>query len=62
EGAQAFEAVVEIDPSNAHAHYSLGLCRLYEEDPDGAIAEYVVLKDVDPDLARDLYDRIFATP
>jgi tetratricopeptide (TPR) repeat protein len=62
EAAQAFEAVVELDPQNPHARYSLGLCRLFGQDPDGAVAEYVALKDLDPDLARDLYNRIFATP
>jgi len=62
EAAQAFEAVVEVDAQNASAHYSLGLCRLFGEDPDGALAEYKILKDLDPDLARDLYDRMFATP
>ena len=62
QAAQAFETVVEIDPQNSHARYSLGLCRLYKEDPDGALTEYVALKDLDPELARDLYNRIFATP
>jgi len=61
QAAQAFEKVVEIDPQSSYAHYSLGLCKLFEEDEDGAIAQYVALKDLDPELARDLYNRIFVT-
>jgi len=61
EAAGAFEAVLEIDPLNPRARYSLGLCKLYLEDTAGAIAEYTALKDLDPTLASDLYERIYPT-
>jgi hypothetical protein len=51
--------VLEADPGNARAHYGLGLALLYLEDRDGAIQEYVALKEIDEPLARDLYQRIF---
>jgi tetratricopeptide (TPR) repeat protein len=56
--AQAFEAVIEINPENSRAHYSLGLCKLYIEDREGAMAEFRTLKTLDPELAKDLFSRI----
>ena len=61
QASQAFDVVVAIDPRNSNARYSLGLCKLYGEDLEGAMREYSVLKDLDPDLARDLHDRINAS-
>ena len=59
EAAQSFLAVLEKDPEHARARYGLGLCKIYRDDRDGAIQDYVKLKELDPDLAKDLYNRIF---
>lgn len=59
EAGQSFTAVLAKDPENARARYGLGLCKVYGDDRDGAIQEYVKLKKLDLDLARDLYERIF---
>ena len=59
EAARSFEVVLDRDSSNARARYGLGLCRLYNNDRDGAIQDYVKLKELDPQLAKDLYERIF---
>ncbi len=59
EARQAFETVLEAEPDNPRARFGLGLTLLYMEDRDGAIQEYVVLKELDVALARDLYEKIF---
>ncbi len=58
EAAEAFTTVTEINPDNPRAHY--GLAKLFGDDRDGAITEYGLLRALDPDLADDLYDRIFS--
>ena len=59
EGAsQAFEAVIELNSESPRARYGLGLAKIYLDDNAGALAEYLALKPLDPDLARDLYLRI----
>jgi len=60
EAAEAFTTVTEINPDNPRAHYGLGLAKLFGGDRDGAITEYGLLRALDPDLAGDLYDRIFS--
>lgn len=62
DAALAFETVIEVDPRNSRGRYSLGLCKLYLDDTKGAIDEYTELNDLDPELASDLHERIFATP
>ena len=51
-------AVIEINPDSPRARYGLGLAKLYLDDNAGALAEYLALKPLDPELARDLYLRI----
>jgi len=59
EAAEAFTTATEINPDNPRAHYGLGLSKLFADDRDGAIVEVGLLNELDPDLASDLYDRIF---
>jgi len=59
EAIQAFETALELNPGNPRAHYGLGLAKLYDGDRDGAIAEVGELNTLDPDLANDLYERVF---
>jgi len=57
----AFDALDAGDAERAlgRACYGLGLSLLFAGDREGAIAQYVRLKDLDPALAQDLYRRIF---
>ena len=57
--AEAFTTATEVNPDNPRAHYGLGLAKLFADDRDGAIVEVGLLNALDPDLADDLYDRIF---
>jgi tetratricopeptide (TPR) repeat protein len=59
EAIQGFEKALELNPGNPRAHYGLGLAKHHDGDRDGAIAEVGELNTLDPDLANDLYERIF---
>jgi len=61
EASLAFDAVLAIDPGNSRARYSLGLCKLYGGDAEGAMREYRELEKLDPEMARDLGERINAS-
>ncbi len=54
---QAFVEALELVPDDPRAVYGLGLSLLYQGDLEGAVAQYVLLKKLDLDLARDLYER-----
>lgn len=53
-----FRRVVAIEPDYRMAHYQIGLQLLYGGDTVGALAEYNILLDLDPDLARQLMSSI----
>ena len=55
----AFTEALELDPDNARARYGLGMSHLLGGDEDAAVAEYVVLKEIDDALAHDLYKNVF---
>jgi tetratricopeptide (TPR) repeat protein len=57
--AVSFERSLEIDESNGRAIYGLGMCRLYQDDVKGAVAQWVRLRHIEPELAADLYSRIY---
>lgn len=59
EASKAFGAVVETNPEHGNAWYGLGLSRLALRDQKGAVEAYSKLKEIDAELARDLYERIF---
>ena len=59
EAIGVFESVVENNPANARAHYGLGLAKLLNGDREGAIAEVGKMNELNPELANDLYERIF---
>jgi tetratricopeptide (TPR) repeat protein len=56
---EAFETAIDSNPGNPRAHYGLGLALLLAGDRDGAIVQLGETNQLDPELARDLYDRIF---
>jgi len=56
---EAFETAIDSNPGNPRAHYGLGLALLLAGDRDGAIVQLGETNQLDPELARDLYERIF---
>jgi Flp pilus assembly protein TadD len=59
EASAAFREALTLEPRNERACYGLGLSLAYAGDRDGAVAQYLRLKDLDHALAQDLYRRIF---
>jgi Flp pilus assembly protein TadD len=59
DAAAAFREALRAQPDSGRACYGLGLSLLYAGDRDGALAQYVRLKELDPALASDLYQRAF---
>jgi tetratricopeptide (TPR) repeat protein len=51
---KALKRAVLIDPRFAQAHHALALCYLRNGDRASALAEYKILRDLDPDLADQL--------
>ncbi|HWR57480.1 MAG TPA: tetratricopeptide repeat-containing serine protease family protein [Thermodesulfovibrionales bacterium] len=56
---EAFKESIRIDPGNSETHFNLGVTYLMAEDKDGAINEYITLKDMDTKRADKLLDLIF---
>ncbi len=56
---EAYTRVIRINPDYAEAHYSLGVAYLLIRDRDSAINEYKILKELDIDLANELFDLIY---
>ena len=59
EAREAYIQAIRIDPDYAEAHYSLGVAYLLIKDRDSAINEYKILKELDIDLANELFDLIY---
>lgn len=53
-----FEYAIELDPGFAAAHYGLGLSCWVFEDMEAAWEEYRILRQLDDDLADDLFEYI----
>jgi Flp pilus assembly protein TadD len=60
DASAAFREALALAPRNQRAIYGLGLSLVYAGDRDGAVAQYLQLKELDPALAQDLYQRIFS--
>jgi tetratricopeptide (TPR) repeat protein len=50
---------IRIDPNDASIHYVLGITFSIIEDYHSALNEYKILKDLDIDLANELFDMIY---
>lgn len=62
EATVEFMAAIMIEPNGPYApyiHYYLGLVYLGLTDRDSALEEYKILKDLDPELANDLFNLIY---
>jgi tetratricopeptide (TPR) repeat protein len=58
EAIKALRRALQIEPKYPHAHYSLGLVYIDLRDKVLALEEYEVLKDMAPDIADHLLDKI----
>ena len=54
----AFDLALELMPDLAEAHYEMGLVLLMKNNLEGAVEEYKVLKNLDPQLAASLGQKI----
>ena len=55
----AYKQAVQIRPDYGVAYYALGLTYLLVGDKDSALEQYAILKNIDSELSRDLYSRIY---
>jgi tetratricopeptide (TPR) repeat protein len=58
ESKDAFQQAIRLKPDFAEAHYGLGRTYLMLGNRDGAVAEYHVLKTLDPQSAAELWKNI----
>lgn len=58
EAVDAFKKALNIDNTNSMAHFNLAVAAFMKGDRDQAWQEYVVLRGIDEDLARRLWDII----
>jgi tetratricopeptide (TPR) repeat protein len=59
EAIVVFKQAIRIDPDLVLAHYGIGLCYILIGDESSALNEYKILKELDIDLANDLFDLIY---
>jgi tetratricopeptide (TPR) repeat protein len=56
---EAFKQAIRINPDDAHSHFSLGGSYFLIGDKGSALNEYKILKELDIDLANELFDFIY---
>lgn len=56
---QPIQQAISIDPTNAIYHYVLGCIYIEIGDKSSALDEYRILKELDVEIANDLFDHIF---
>jgi tetratricopeptide (TPR) repeat protein len=59
EAVEEFKQVIRIKPNYANAHYGLGLSYIAFSDRSSALEEYKILKDLDRELANELFNLIY---
>jgi tetratricopeptide (TPR) repeat protein len=59
EAVAAFDRALELDANDPRTYYGRGSANLMAGNRQAAIEDYAALKAIDPELARDLYERIF---
>ena len=55
----AYKEAIRIDPNFAPAHYGIGYAFLQKGDKAAALDQYKILKDLDENLANELFDQIY---
>jgi lipoprotein NlpI len=59
EAIEACKQAIRIKPDFAEAHYFLGLGYLITKDRGSALEQYKILKNLDNNLANQLFNRIY---
>ncbi len=59
ETIDAFKQAIRIDPDYADAHYNLGYAYVSLNDRDFALEHYKILKNLNSELANELYNMIY---
>jgi tetratricopeptide (TPR) repeat protein len=59
EAIEACKQAIRIKPDYAEAHFNLGLSYLELQDKGSALNEYKILKEMNTDLANDLFNAIY---
>jgi tetratricopeptide (TPR) repeat protein len=58
EAIESFKQAIRIKPDDVDAHYGLGLAYLSLSDKTSALDEYKILKDLDSQMAEELFNLI----
>ena len=58
EAMEAYKQVIRIEPDDANAHGGLGAIYVILNDIGSALVQYNILKDLDPEMAKDLFSII----
>jgi tetratricopeptide (TPR) repeat protein len=56
---ESFKQAIRIKPDDAKAHYNLGLVYLILNDRGSALEQYKILKDIDREMANELFNLIY---
>ena len=56
---KAYKQAIQVRPDYDGAYYALGLTYLLVGDKTSALEQYMILKSMDPELSRDLYNHIY---
>ena len=60
EGIEAYKQAIRVDPDYTKAHAELAICYLvYRSDKAAALAEYKIIKKLDPAMAEKLFKLIY---
>jgi tetratricopeptide (TPR) repeat protein len=59
EAIDAYKQAIRIKPDNAFAYYSLGMVYCFMGDKSSALDQYKILKNLDNDLANQLFNSIY---
>jgi len=56
EAIESYKQAIRTDPGFTHAHYNLVTAYVSLNDRDSALEQYKVLKSLDTEMAKDLFD------
>ncbi len=56
---EALKQAIRVDPDFAPAHYNMGIIYLNNGDKGAALDEYKILKELDPNMAESLFEKIY---
>ncbi len=56
---ESYKQAIRIDPDNAIFHYYLGIVYVFLNDKGSAIEQYKILKNLDSELANELFNIMY---